>query len=299
MSEHGSPHRAPATLHPGLGPLKELPEGTPVAYFGPENTNTHAAALLLFGRRADLHPELTKASVFEAVSSGRSRFGIVPIENSTEGVVRETIDCLIERSPVIVSEFEMRIEHYLMAQPDWETRPHRRIVSHPQPLGQCRTWLEQAQIPTATATSTASAAELASRDPDVAAIASRLAADAFGLQVLSENIADRQDNATRFISIGQEGEAPTGRDKTTLVLSAPHERGALLRLLNVLDAAGVNLTRIESRPLRERKWEYAFVLDVEGHRSVPPLRPALEELAAMGALLRVAGSYQHLAARGD
>lgn len=296
MSERGRPHRAPSTLYPGLGPLKELPEGTPVAYFGPENTNTHAAALLLFGQRASLNPELTKAGVFEAVSSGRSRFGIVPIENSTEGVVRETIDCLIERNPVIVSEFEMRIEHYLMAQPGWETRPHRRIVSHPQALGQCRKWLEEAQLPTATATSTASAAELASRDRNVAAIASRLAADAFSLEILSENIADRKDNATRFISIGSEDEAPSGRDKTTLVLSAPHERGALLRLLNVLDAAGVNLTRIESRPLADRKWEYAFVLDVEGHRAIPPLRPALHELAAMGSLVRVAGSYQHLTA---
>jgi len=266
-----------------------------VSYFGPRNTNTHAAALLLFGPDVEYSPQLTKTGVFDAVEQGHADAGVVPIENSTEGVVRETIDCLIQRTPLIQYEFEMQIEHCLMAHPGWQSATGR-IVSHPQALAQCRRWLDKnyPMLPRETATSTASAAELASRDRGVAAIANPLAASACGLHVLYENIADRTDNATRFIGIGTSDAAPSGSDKTSLVLTAPHARGALLRILAVFDEAEVNLTRIESRPLMHHKWEYAFVVDLEGHRASPGVHGAILRLKAMGALLRILGSYQRI-----
>lgn len=286
---------AHSSLNPGPGPLRPAPPGYRVSYFGPRNTNTHAAALLLFGPDVEYVPQLTKTGVFDAVEHGQAEAGVVPIENSTEGVVRETIDCLIQRAPLIQYEFEMQIVHCLMAQPGFLPSTGR-IVSHPQPLAQCRKWLDQnyPTVPRETAASTASAAELASRDPRVAAIANPLAASACGLHVLHENIADRTDNATRFICIGKTDAAPSGHDKTSLVLTAPHARGALLRILTVFDEADVNLTRIESRPLLHHKWEYAFVVDLEGHRSAPAVHGAIERLKAMGALLRILGSYQRI-----
>lgn len=286
---------AHSSLDSGPGPLRPAPPGYRVSYFGPRNTNTHAAALLLFGPEVEHLPQLTKTGVFDAVEQGHADAGVVPIENSTEGVVRETIDCLIARTPLIQYEFEMQIVHCLMAQPGWQPSTGR-IVSHPQPLAQCRKWLDQhyPHVPRETAASTASAAEWATRDTSVAALASPLAASACGLQILHENIADRSDNATRFICIGKTDAAPSGHDKTSLVLTAPHVRGALLGILAVFDEADVNLTRIESRPLLHHKWEYAFVVDLEGHRAAPPVHGAIERLKSMGALLRILGSYQRI-----
>jgi chorismate mutase / prephenate dehydratase len=287
-----------STLHPNPGPLRPAAPGFRISYFGPQNTNTHAAALLLFGENPNYLPELTKTGVFDAVESGRADAGVVPIENSSEGVVRETIDCLIQRSPLIQYEFEMSIENCLMAQPGWDPSTGR-IVSHPQPLAQCRKWLERnfPTTPQETAASTASAAELASHDRSVAAIANPLAALSYELLILHENIADRNDNATRFICIGRNDSVPSGHDRTSLVLTTPHERGALLRVISVFDDAGVNLTRIESRPLLNHKWEYAFVIDLEGHREVDPARTAIEQLKKMGVLLRLLGSYQRIDAQ--
>ncbi len=286
-----------STLAPGRSALRPAASDLRVSYFGPENTNTHAAALLLFGQQPSFSPELTKTGVFEAVQSGRVDLGVVPIENSTEGVVRETIDCLIQMSPLIKYEFEMSIEHCLMAQPGWNPQSGS-IVSHPQPLAQCRKWLERhyPTTPRRTAASTASAASLAAKDASVAAIANPLAATAFELQVMEEDIADRSDNATRFICIGCRDSKPSGHDRTSLVLSTPHERGALLRVLSVFDEEEVNLTRIESRPLINQKWHYAFVVDLEGHREVGPTRRAIERLRSMGALHRLLGSYERLEA---
>lgn len=280
---------------PARTPLVPTRAGTKVSYFGPQNTNTHAAALRFFGSEAVFLPELTKTSVFEAVASGRVDVGVVPIENSTEGVVRETIDCLIQKSPLIQYEFELNIEHCLMALPDWDP-VHGRIVSHPQPLAQCRNWLDLHYPKTKreAAASTASAAELALRDAEVAAIANPLAAAALGLSILHSAISDRADNATRFICIGNHDSEPSGSDKTSLVLTAPHQRGALLRLLSVFDRTGVNLARIESRPLLNHKWEYAFVVDLEGHRELEPVKSAIAELRQMGALHRLLGSYRRI-----
>lgn len=267
--------------------------GARVAYFGPEHTNTHAAARAIFGNQATFVAKSTKTAVFEAVEHDPSLVGVVPIENSTEGVVRETIDGLIRFRPLIFREFEMDIEHFLLCHPDADPGQATHILSHPQPLAQCRKHLDAnyPNLPRKTSLSTASAAQAAADDPTVLAIASSLAKEHFGLRALGGNIADRPDNATRFICIGQSDALPSGRDKTSLVFTTPHTKGALLRILSVFDEADVNLTRIESRPLSGRRWEYAFVVDVEGHRSEEPLRGALERLGDLGALSKVLGSY--------
>lgn len=267
-----------------------------VSYFGPENTNTHAAARKLFGEEAVYVPELTKTAVFERVEKESDVVGVVPIENSTEGVVRETIDGLLRYSPLINREFEMEIVHCLLCHPDADPTQAEVILSHPQPLAQCRKYLDKnyPSLPRQTAASTASAAMTATTDRRTLAIANPLAAESLGLKVVDSDIADRLDNATRFICIGKEDAQPTGSDKTSLVFTTPHEKGALMRVLSVFDSANVNLMRIESRPLAERRWEYAFFVDVEGHRLEEPLKSALARLTELNCLLKVLGSYPSL-----
>lgn len=264
-----------------------------VSYFGPEHTNTHAAALQVFGSSAYFHPETTKTAVFDAVEDLRAEVGIVPIENSTEGVVRETLDALIRRRPMIFREFEMNISHCLMALPASAKKSPTRIVSHPQPLAQCRHYLAHhyPQVPCQSAISTASAAKIAAESPGTFAIATEAAAQACGLSLVATSIADRPDNATRFVCIALHDGEPSGQDKTSLVFSARHQRGGLLRVLSIFDQAGVNLTRIESRPRGDRMWEYDFVVDLQGHRLLSPVREAVKELKAKGALRKMLGSY--------
>lgn len=265
----------------------------PVAYFGPANTNTHAAARKVFGAERSYVPCNTKTAVFEAVENGGCEVGIVPIENSTEGVVRETIDCLIARPLMIQREYEMSIRHCLMGRKDTSIELARKIYSHPQPLAQCRKWLDERfpEYERLTAVSTASAAKMAADDPSILAIATRLAAESFDLEIFADDVADRKDNATRFICVAKEDSAPTGRDKTTLVFTTPHEQGALIRILSVFDQAGVNMARIESRPRAERRWEYTFVVDLEGHRAEAPVKAALEAMKKLGCDHKVVGSY--------
>lgn len=270
-----------------------MSEAPRVSYFGPAFTNTHAAARAVFGDDAEYLPENTKTGVFESVACGRSDLGVVPIENSTEGVVRETVDCLLALSPVIQRELETDIRHCLMGRADTDPTAPSLVLSHPQPLAQCRKWLDNhyPDVPRETAMSTASAAQTAAQTVGCLAIASRLAAEAYGLTIFEQNIADRPDNATRFVVIGRDPAPATGADKTSLAFTAPHERGALLKILQVFDDARVNLTRIESRPLPSKKWEYTFVVDVEGHQAEAPLKSVLELLLERGSLLKVMGSY--------
>jgi chorismate mutase/prephenate dehydratase len=264
-----------------------------VSYFGPEYTNTHAAALSMFGQDTTYHPELSKSAVFAAVEEGRADIGVLPIENSTEGVVRETLDGLIERRPLIFREFEADIRHCLMRHPSSGDAAPLRIISHPQPLAQCRRWLlsHYPDTPQESAVSTARAAQIASEHPGTYAIATNLAAQAYGLEIVADEIADTGHNATRFICIAEQDAPPSDRDKTSLVFTARHERGGLLRVLSYFDQAGVNLTRIESRPRGGQKWEYDFVVEVEGHRLRSPVREALAHLDREGCLRKMLGSY--------
>jgi len=264
-----------------------------VYYFGPAFTNTHAAALKAFGSEATFEPCTTITQVFDAVADGPGSHGVVPIENSTEGVVRETMDCLIERAPVIELELELDIRHELLTAPGVTLEAIRVVLSHPQALAQCRLWMER-HVPRAArelAPSTSAAAASVVGRTDAAAIAAPLAGSHYGLSSLASDIGDRHDNATRFAAIALEGPPPSGHDRTTLVFTTPHERGALRRTLGIFDDAGVNMTRIESRPLPSKRWEYAFVVDLEGHQSDPALAQAIVELRTRGLLGKVLGSY--------
>lgn len=271
------------------------------AYFGPEGTNTHAAALALLerakGRPEGAAPRLealpTIRAVFEAVANGAATRGVVPIENSTEGGVAQTLDCLFELPPVICDEYVAEIHHFLMGSPGSSLATCTQVLSHPQALGQCRNWLQR-NLPQAepiAVASTSTAARLAAQNPHQLAVASELAAELYGLTILQRNIEDSEHNATRFVAIALEDALPTGRDKTSLVFTTRHERGALRRVLAVLDDAGLNLTRIESRPLPRHRWEYAFFTDLEGSRHEPAIAAALEQLRSTCGTVKVLGSY--------
>jgi chorismate mutase/prephenate dehydratase len=262
-----------------------------VAYMGPRRSFSHAAALRMFGEQAELLETRTIQDAIEASGSGEAELAIVPIENSTEGGVNATLDALFDSEVTISAELVLDIELCLLAQSE-DLSLIRRVASHPQPLGQCKQWL-RTNLPLAevvVAPSTTSAAQDALRDPHTAAVGSRLAAE-LGLLVVRERIQDHRGNATRFVVVGKKLAPPTGNDKTTLVFTTPHQRGALRRVLEVFDAEGLNLTRIESRPLRGQLWEYAFFTDLEGHRDDPAVQRALDQLTAQGARVRVLGSY--------
>src|SRR5690606_2658493 len=195
---------------------------------------------------------------------------------------------LITRSPMIQSEFDMEIRHCLLASASSQKAPPQKILSHPQPLAQCRKWLDTNYpgVPRQSVASTATAAQTAATETGTYAIATQLAAEHFQLSILHSNIADRGDNATRFLCLATNDHAPTGTDKTGIVFSAPHEQGALLRVLSIFNEAGINMLRIESRPLPGRLWEYAFVVDVEGHRLTAPLSEVLKALKDDGRLVK-------------
>jgi chorismate mutase/prephenate dehydratase len=258
---------------------------------GPARSFSHAAALRMFGPHGPFLETRTIQDAIEAAGNGDADLAIVPIENSTEGGVNATLDALFDNNVTISGELVLDIELCLLAQSN-ELSQIRRVASHPQPLGQCKQWLRQnlPQAEVVVAPSTTAAAQDALRDPHTAAVGSRLAAE-LGLLVVRERIQDHEGNATRFVVVGKAPAARTGNDKTTVVFSTPHERGALRRVLEVFDAQGLNLTRIESRPLRGQLWEYAFFTDLEGHRDDPAVQGALERLQQGGAMVRVLGSY--------
>jgi chorismate mutase/prephenate dehydratase len=266
-----------------------------VAYMGPARSFSHAAALRMFGAEGPFLETRTIQDAIEAAGNGDAELAIVPIENSTEGGVNATLDALFDNSVTISAELVLDIELCLLAQ-SADLSQIRRVASHPQPLGQCKQWLRQnlPQAEAVVAPSTTAAAQDALRDPHTAAVGSRLAAE-LGLLVVRERIQDHEGNATRFVIVGKTLPPRTGNDKTTLVFSTPHERGALRRVLEVFDAEGLNLTRIESRPLRGQLWQYAFFTDLEGHRDDPAVQRALERLQHGGAMVRVLGSYPRAA----
>lgn len=263
-----------------------------VSYFGPEATYTHQAAVKHFGR-AEFVPEKSIGDVFDDVESGRADYGVVPIENSTEGVVNHTLDMFMESDLVICAERQDPISHCFMAAPG--TGKIKRIASHPQALAQCRKWLEShmAGVPVDTAASTADAAAQAALHPGVAAIASPLAADIYRLNILAPAIQDVKDNRTRFLIIGKQVSAPTGsgRDKTSLMVSVRDRVGALHDLLGLFRAAHLNLTKIESRPTKRRAWQYVFFIDFLGHILEPRVQKVFLEMKRTTQMVKMLGCY--------
>jgi chorismate mutase/prephenate dehydratase len=265
-----------------------------VAFLGPEGTFTQAAVLTHFGHSVRALPLVSIDEVFHEVEAGSADFGIVPIENSSEGTVNNTLDRFLTSPLKICGEVELRIHHYLMGAMSSLGRIER-ICSHTQALAQCRAWLED-HLPNVEQVPVSSNAEGARRARDekgTAAIAGDTAAEVYGLKVLAAQIEDRPDNATRFLVLGRKLFAPSGHDRTTLLLSVGHTdaSGALYRLLEPLAKHRISMTRIESRPSRRRKWDYVFFVDIEGHCEESHVRRALEALKKRASLFRVLGSY--------
>jgi chorismate mutase / prephenate dehydratase len=267
-----------------------------VAYLGPEGTFTELATRKHFGQAATLLPLASIDAVFREVEAGRAAFGVVPIENSSEGVVTHTVDCFLDSPLLVCGEVVLPVQHQLLSRCA-RLEEVSVVMAHPQALAQCRQWLDHALpgVERRSASSNGRAAEEATRLPGSAAIASEAAAERYGLEILARNIADRSDNTTRFLVIGRVETAPTGRDRTSIMLSAANRPGSLFALLKPIADAGISLTRIESRPSRCVNWEYVFFLDLLGHQQDPEVGRCLEALRAQAAMLKILGSYPQAA----
>jgi chorismate mutase / prephenate dehydratase len=273
---------------------RALQEHQRVAYFGPEATFSHLAARQQFGSAADFRAAPTVAEVFHEVERGRAEFGVVPVENSTEGMVANTLDLLVESPLRIRAEVSLPVRHCLLARPGTTLTDVRRVAAHPQALAQCRRWLaaQLPGVPTEEATSNARAAERSAAEAGTAAIAAEAAAGVYGLGILAAAIQDEPGNLTRFLVLAHSDCArPSGDDKTSLLFSVRDEVGILVRMLKPFAAHRIDLIKIESRPLRERPWEYYFFLDLKGHRAEPRVRRALGEVERRALRLKVLGSY--------
>jgi len=263
-----------------------------VAYLGPSATFTHLAALGKFGQSAEYLPVSGIKEVFDEVERGRALYGVVPIENSTEGVVNYTLDMFIDSNLIIYGEVQQEISHHLMSKTD-TVDSVKTIYSHPHALAQCRNWLES-HVPNVAireTPSTAGAAEKCAAEPDSAAIASELAAQMYGLKILKSRIEDNINNFTRFLVLCKHASDPTGKDKTSIMLSIKDKAGALYDLLRPFASNGINMTKIESRPSRRKAWEYIFFVDVEGHINDDRIRRTVDEIKSRCLFLKILGSY--------
>ena len=270
---------------------RNLEQPVTVAFFGPEYTFTHSAALLRFGATGKLVAAETIGEVIDLVAHGQAHYGVVPIENSTEGVVRETLDALYRTTLNIADELHVPITHALWGAGSMEQVT--TICSHWQPLAQCRNWLQRhcphAQL--VTAPSTARAAEMVAGHAEMAAICQPLAAERYALSLLADHLEDSPYNRTRFCVIGPVMSQPSGRDKTSLVFSVKHHAGALNQVLAILEQYSINLTMVESRPTKEMPWQYLFYVDFQGHIAEPSVAAAVEAIRDHCLFLRVMGSY--------
>jgi chorismate mutase/prephenate dehydratase len=265
-----------------------------VGFLGPEGTFTQQAVHKQFGHSVRALPLTSIEEVFHEVEAGTADFGVVPIENSSEGTVNNTLDMFLTSPLGICGEVELRIHHNLMGRMA-ALGDVQRICAHPQALAQCRGWLSEhfPGVEKVPVSSNAEGARRARDEEGTAAIGPTAAAELYGLNVLVPEIEDRADNTTRFLVIGRKSFPPSGQDKTTLLVSGAHTDapGALFRLLEPLARHGISMTRIESRPSRRRKWDYVFFIDVEGHAASEPLATALGQLKGQASLCRVLGSY--------
>ena len=265
-----------------------------IAFFGQALSNTHQAALVRFGSQGDYVPSLSIPAVFEEVEQGRCDYGVVPVENSTEGIINHTFDLFVDSDLKVCSEISLAIRHQLLSCRA-DMKKLRLVQSHPQALAQCRRWLDRhlPGIQQKAVASTSLAAELASKDKSgrTGAIAADLPAKHFGLKALAKNIQDQGDNTTRFFVIGRTISQPTGKDKTSVMLSIRDKVGALASVLKPFEKYKVSLSSIESRPSRRKAWDYFFFVDFVGHQQDPKVARLLKDLGARVAQLKVLGSY--------
>jgi chorismate mutase/prephenate dehydratase len=263
-----------------------------IAYLGPEGTFTQSAALKHFGHSVSTVPMSSIPDVFNSIESGHANYGLVPVENSTEGVISHTLDMFMDSKLKICGEVEIRVHHHL-ASNSQDVSQIKHIYSHQQSFAQCRRWLDQnfpgiERIPVS---SNAEAARLAGVESDAAAICGLPAVEIFGLKICFENIEDLSDNTTRFVIIGGQDVGPSGNDKTSLLISTKNVPGALLGLLQPLADHGISMNKIESRPAQGLKWAYVFFIDIDGHQDDKNVTEALNELQQQAALFKILGSY--------
>jgi len=264
-----------------------------VAYLGPEGSFSHLAALEKFGRSVQLVAVRDIASVFDQVARATVDYGIVPVENTTGGAIRDTMECFLDvPGPVkVCAEMALPVHQNLLSKTAVEKV--KKVYSKPQVFDQCRGWLARnlAQADLVAVGSTAEAALLASRVDGTAAIASSMAAELYGLNILNPAIEDNPQNQTRFLVLGRESAKPTGRDKTCLLFSIPDKAGALVEVLDIFRRHGINMTKIESHPSPTKSWEYYFFVDVEGHANDENLAKALGEARGHTRILEILGSF--------
>ncbi len=263
-----------------------------IAYLGPEGTFTQSAALKHFGHSVSTAPMSSIPDVFNSVESGHAHYGLVPVENSTEGVISHTLDMFMDSKLKICGEVEIRVHHHL-ASKSQNVSQINHVYSHQQSFAQCRRWLDQnfPGIERTPVSSNAEAARLASIENDAAAICGLPAVEIFGLKICFENIEDLSDNTTRFVIIGSQAVGPSGNDKTSLLVSTKNIPGALLGLLQPLANHDISMNKIESRPAQGHKWAYVFFIDIDGHQNDKNVTEALNELQQQAALFKILGSY--------
>lgn len=284
-----------------ISATRSLEDVVKVGYLGPEGTFSHQAARQQFGELADLQPQASIADVFAAVERGAVQLGIVPVENTTDGIVTQSFDLLPSFEGTLCGELLLRISHDLFSR-SGRLEDVTRVVSHPQPLAQCREWLERnlPGVDQVEASSTVAACRLAAEVPDVAAIAPGAAGLACGLATIEAAIEDRRDNTTRFLLVGRQAPEPSGHDLTSVVFTLrKDESGALHRLLEPFARSGVNLTALQLRPIKGKPWEYLFFVDLEGHASDPQVVEALEAASGTANSYRVLGSFPRETRRRD
>lgn len=270
-----------------------LEEPTKVAYLGPEGTFTQAAALKHFGHSSVTQPQATIEQVFREVEAGASHYGVVPVENSTEGIVTHTLDSFINSGLKICGEVELRIHHNLMVGEKTQESGITRVYSHAQSLAQCRRWLD-ANYPSIEKVAVSSNAEAARRvqtEWNSAAIAGDIASELYQLRIIADKIEDHPDNTTRFLVIGSVDVGASGTDKTSVMLSIKNRPGALFTLLEPFERNQVDLTRLESRPSLSENWNYVFFIDFKGHVSDPSVAAAFADLDSIGCEIKILGSY--------
>lgn len=263
-----------------------------VAFLGPKATFSHLATMQQFGLSAELVPQKSIPAVFEEVEKGKALYGVVPVENSTEGVVSHTLDMFVESGLQITAEIMFEVHHDLLSRTG-RMEDIKKVYSHPQPIAQCRQWLENnlPGVPMVDVASTAVAAQIVSDDYNAAAIASELAGSLYDLKVVRSRIEDQVSNFTRFLVVARKGCERSGNDKTSILFSVKDEPGILCRMLDPFAKRGINLSKIESRPFKKKAWEYIFFLDLFGHISDPDVAAALDELKQCCQFIKILGSY--------
>jgi chorismate mutase/prephenate dehydratase len=271
----------------------ELEQPLKVAYLGPEGTFTQSAALKHFGHGIEARSLAAIDEVFREVESNSVDYGVVPVENSTEGMVNHTLDNLIDSNVKICGEVELRIHHHFLINPESKVEQITKIYSHQQSLAQCRKWLDAnyAGIERIAVSSNAEAARLVAQENNAAAIAGDIAAEIYGLKIQNHKIEDNPNNNTRFLVIGHAEIAQSGSDKTSFVVSMRNKPGALYELLEPFYKNNISLTRIETRPARDGAWAYVFFIDFEGHQNDEPAKSVLRDLENDVVELRRFGSY--------